>query len=270
GDVGIDTVGVPLQDLTVLVGHGGQLLTGQVGEAEGAEELVGLDLALAEHLREAARADVPPEVHLPEPLLGVDEPLGEEEVVVGGGHDVRDAPAVAMDRHRLVQAVHPDLPVHLGKRSPDGPQHEARPGDDEHQQHHQDSSKPPHRPSGYPAGGYIPAPSNVGERCLRFRLRSAGSPPASVAPRPHGSGPTWRWPSRGSSNCSSSPRFPPWFWPREAGRGRGSSLPPCSGAPLRPPAPTPLTATWIGTSTRSCGAPVAARSPDTRYRTRTR
>ena len=44
--------------------------------------MVGFDLATSEHLGETpAGADVSPEVHLPEPVLGMGEPLSEEEVL---------------------------------------------------------------------------------------------------------------------------------------------------------------------------------------------
>ncbi len=75
-----------------------------------------MSTSLAEHLREPARADVPPEVHLPEAVLGVDVALGEEQVVQAGGVDVRDAHAVTVDIHRTVQPGELDLPSWSGRR----------------------------------------------------------------------------------------------------------------------------------------------------------
>ena len=51
--------------------------------AQGAQELVGLDLALAEHLGQPAGGDVAAHVHLVEPVLRLDEALGHEQVLVG-------------------------------------------------------------------------------------------------------------------------------------------------------------------------------------------
>ncbi len=95
GEIGIDPIGICLEHPTVLVTQGCELLLGQPGEVEGAEEHVGVDLAVSEHLGEAPRPDVPPEIHLPETVLGMDVTLGEKEVVGGGGVDVGNPFGVA-------------------------------------------------------------------------------------------------------------------------------------------------------------------------------
>ena len=59
----------------------------------------------AEHLRQPALYRAPPEIHLKEPVLGLHEPLREEQIVLILRGNVRDAPAVADDadgsRHAL-------------------------------------------------------------------------------------------------------------------------------------------------------------------------
>ena len=61
---------------------------------------VGRDLALAEHLRQSTRGDVPAHVHLPEAVLRVHVALGEEQVLDRVGVEVGHAQVVADDRHR--------------------------------------------------------------------------------------------------------------------------------------------------------------------------
>ena len=51
--------------------------------AEGAQERVGLDLALAEHLRQPPGGHVAADVHLVEPVLRLDVALRHEQVLVG-------------------------------------------------------------------------------------------------------------------------------------------------------------------------------------------
>ena len=77
-DVRVHAVGVVVEDgsfpgIEIL-----QLLLGQTGEAEGPQEQIRVHLAAAEHLGEPPGADVAPEVHLPEPILGMDVALGEK------------------------------------------------------------------------------------------------------------------------------------------------------------------------------------------------
>ena len=71
-------------------------------EIERAQEHVGVEGALAEQLRQAALAGAALQLHLPQPVLGVDEPQRHVEVVGGLGEDVRHALAVAhhLDRRR--------------------------------------------------------------------------------------------------------------------------------------------------------------------------
>ena len=50
-----------------------------------------------------------------EAILGGDETLGEKEVVLILGVDVRDSPAIAEDFHRFEQAGDRDAAIELGK-----------------------------------------------------------------------------------------------------------------------------------------------------------
>src|SRR6478752_438301 len=76
--------------LGVLLQLGVVLLLRDLVPAQRAQEGVGLDLAGAEHLGEPSGRHVAAYVHLPETVLGLDVPLGAEEVAVGVGVDLRD------------------------------------------------------------------------------------------------------------------------------------------------------------------------------------
>ena len=86
----------------------------------------------------------PVHLHLPESVLGLDEPLGEEEVVQVPCIDVGDTPRVPEDLHRLPKPWNGDLPLQnrqvgrsqvlevLGRRIP-GPDSVSAPSGQEHQ-----------------------------------------------------------------------------------------------------------------------------------------
>ena len=111
GEVGVDAVGVGVVVAAHRLVQRLHLLLGDLAPAERAKELVGRDLRFAEQLGDAARGDVPAEVHLPEAVLGVDVPLRVEEVVRGIRRDDRDAERIALHRHLGVEtlsAISPD------------------------------------------------------------------------------------------------------------------------------------------------------------------
>ena len=58
---------------------------------------VDLERGLAEHLGQPTRTGATLKLHLPQAILRVDVALGEEEVVLVLGVDVRHAPPVAQD-----------------------------------------------------------------------------------------------------------------------------------------------------------------------------
>jgi hypothetical protein len=46
----------------------------------------------------------PPQIHLEQPVLRLDEPLREKQIVLAGGVDMRHAPRIADDADRSGQA----------------------------------------------------------------------------------------------------------------------------------------------------------------------
>ncbi len=103
-EVGVDALGVRVERRARLGRQQRQLLLGDPPPAEGADEGVRRRRGLAQHLREPAGGHVPADVHLPEPVLGVHEALGEEQVVAAGRVDLRDAVGVAHHLHLPVEA----------------------------------------------------------------------------------------------------------------------------------------------------------------------
>ncbi len=140
GEVRVDAVGIgvevcPLLGLQPLVLRGSQLVP-----AHRANEGVGVELVVSEHLGQAAGADVSPGVHLPEAILGVHEPLGEEQVVGGRGVQMGDSVVVANDLDPVVETGERDLAFDLGE----GPAGRPR---EEHQQTEQCRRDHDRRPS---------------------------------------------------------------------------------------------------------------------------
>ena len=71
---GVDALRVCVHDHTSLRRHRREVALGRLPPAERPDEAIGVELALAEHLGEPSGRDVPPDLHLPHPFLGVDEP----------------------------------------------------------------------------------------------------------------------------------------------------------------------------------------------------
>src|SRR5262249_7154545 len=86
--------------------------------ADQSREPVTLDGARAQNFGQFAFADTPPQVHLPQPILRRDEALGEEEIVLRLGVNVRDAPFVTQYADGLLQSVELDLAFGLRERAP--------------------------------------------------------------------------------------------------------------------------------------------------------
>ena len=81
--------------------------------AHEAGEPVALHIFGTQHLGYPAFADPAPHVDLPQPVLGRDESLGEEQIPHRLRVDVGNAPAVPADLDRAVEPLHPDLAVEL-------------------------------------------------------------------------------------------------------------------------------------------------------------
>ncbi len=157
-------------------------------EPERAHEAVGRQRRPAHDLGQAPGADPPLELHLPEPVLGVDEAEGEDRILQARRLDMRDRPLIAHDRDRRSQPLDPDLAIELRQRLPQPQIAAARPGRAQRQQ----SEQPPAQPAGQ-AAQLRPARS-------RFR---AGPGPGG-ADRAPGSGSHRSrvpWPRRRSWRC---------------------------------------------------------------------
>jgi hypothetical protein len=95
-----------------------QVFARHAAQTQRAHEAVGIEGARPEHLGEPARADAPIHLHLPQPVLGVDEAQGEMRVLERGGVDMRDAVAVAQHLDLSAQAGELDLAFGLRQRLP--------------------------------------------------------------------------------------------------------------------------------------------------------
>jgi len=93
--VRVHALGVSLKHALCLGVHGVPFLLGDACPTQRPQELVGLELAFPEHLGQAPGADVARGVHLPEAVLGVQEPLRHVQVVLGFGIDRWDAYGVS-------------------------------------------------------------------------------------------------------------------------------------------------------------------------------
>src|SRR5205823_14658366 len=78
---------------------------------EESREPVALHGRRADHLGETPVAAAPPHLHLPQPVLRRDVPLGQEKIVSGLRVDVRDAPPIAAHLDGAVQAGDLDGPL---------------------------------------------------------------------------------------------------------------------------------------------------------------
>jgi hypothetical protein len=83
-----------------------------------------------------------PEVHLPEPVLGVDITLGEEQIMSRLGVDVWDSIGIPYHFDLCVQSAQADLTVDLRERSAneEQPDHTRNQGDDEQKTNETDES----------------------------------------------------------------------------------------------------------------------------------
>ena len=142
-----------------------ELLLGNTGEVEGAEEQIGVHLTVAEHLGEPSGADVTPEVHLPEPILGMDVALGEEEVVLVARIDMGNAVVISNDLDITGQTGSGYFAIDLGEGASD--QEEAEDGDDggQHEQADQYPPDPSHARSLCPESSIGRAADLAFRRC---------------------------------------------------------------------------------------------------------
>ena len=132
-DPGVDARGVGAGQPPRPGRHGLGAPAGGAPQVEGPEEPVRLEGRLAEDLGQRAPGGPPEELHLPQPVRGVEPALGPVEVVLGGGGDVGDGEAVATDGDRRLQP--PDLHGPVGRRQrraePEPPRGDAPGREDE-------------------------------------------------------------------------------------------------------------------------------------------
>ncbi len=95
-DVGVDSPGVSVQHLTGMVVHRLVIGPGAGFQAKAAHQQVLLQRLRTYHLGPTSAAPAPVVLHLPQPVLGGDKPLGKKGVRLAAGPQVGDAPAVAV------------------------------------------------------------------------------------------------------------------------------------------------------------------------------
>ena len=66
---------------------------------------IALDEIRTEHFGESALSSATPQVHLKEPILGLHEPLREEQIALLRGGDMRNAPPIPSDPDRRGQPL---------------------------------------------------------------------------------------------------------------------------------------------------------------------
>ena len=117
------------------------------------------------------------EVHLEEPVLGVQETQGARGIEPVGGMNRRNAEAIAFNLHRGVEARQRATPINLGQaRMQRPPAHSAR----QHQQESQ-SAKQHTAPSPYPSEFHTRTVSQHGEGTTKGRESIAGGERARKA-----------------------------------------------------------------------------------------
>ena len=102
--VGIDSVGVGLQEEAHLLIGRDQVSLGGLAQAQRAHEAIDAQGRLTEDGAEGPAPDPAVHLHLPQPILSVDIALGEEQVMLVLGIDVGYAPFVPEHLHRRRQA----------------------------------------------------------------------------------------------------------------------------------------------------------------------
>ena len=93
-DAGVDAVGVGREQSVGLDRQQAGLTLGGVAQRQGAHPPVQRERHLAQQLGDTSRDDAPVDLHLPQPVLRVQVPLGAGNVLCRLAEDVRDAPRV--------------------------------------------------------------------------------------------------------------------------------------------------------------------------------
>jgi hypothetical protein len=148
GQEGVHPGGVGVHRLLLLGVEPFVSRLGRAVEAPGAEEPVLGKRGLPQDLGEAPLAHPALELHLPEPLLGVNIALGEEEVLQAPRPDAHHALSVPNHLHRGGKALQAHPPLRLGQGRPqvdEPPKPEEEHENRRHQKRpSQSSDKPSH------------------------------------------------------------------------------------------------------------------------------
>ena len=148
---GVDPGDVGIEDRARLGRERSEIPFRRLPPAEGPDEPVLLERARPEQLGEASGRDAPPDLHLPHPFLGVDIPLGNEQVVRRGRGDVGETGRVAVHGDGRVETRDVERARGLWHRAVGDPDQRTRPGrhaDDDHDE--QDDDHPLQEPHGCP------------------------------------------------------------------------------------------------------------------------
>ena len=105
--VGVDPVqvglhGHPGRGVWVLLGHVGR---GALADAQAAHQLVGVQQLRPQHLSQLTPGEAPHELHLKQPILGMDITKGAVQVGFVFGADMRHTAFVVAHRHRALQPL---------------------------------------------------------------------------------------------------------------------------------------------------------------------
>jgi len=120
-DVSVYTVGIGLHDEASLIFHQRPVLLGRLPQADGAQKTVGIQGAWAQDCAQGPAGDPAVELHLPEPILGVDIALGEKEIMLVLRKDMGHSPLVPDHLYWCREPGDGDGALDLGPRPPHKP-----------------------------------------------------------------------------------------------------------------------------------------------------
>ena len=143
-EVGIDPRGIGADCSLHLRGQAGEIPFDKPVESQGPHVPIEPERGLAEYLGQAPGAEAALHVHLPQPVLGVDEAQREIGVLKGLGEDVGHGIGVADDLHGCPKAREPDLAAEIRERGPKPEIRAAHTEQHEHKGQRETAPQPPH------------------------------------------------------------------------------------------------------------------------------
>ena len=124
-DRGVDAGGIGLEQCQRGRVEAGRRALGAAGKPERADEPVVRQSRCAQHLGQSALARQPVELHLPQPVLAMEEAQRQVGVGLALRCDVWDRTGIAHDGDGCMQARQPGLPRQLGQRGAGQPDRTA-------------------------------------------------------------------------------------------------------------------------------------------------